>query len=478
MTANANWYFPLLAHKAGVRTFDVSSGMNYVSVKDQVVRATVLVNSLLQCKLFDGERKQYDVVVIGAGVAGVAAASHAAGHGLKVLVLEGADERFPLQKKCTSRHVSFSMYDWPEAHAAKGVFPSLGDMPVKSEAGFFFPCSVLSEHPVPASELVTGWDREIEGYKYPSGSIRWEFGVKVTPPSYRGNALLVDDRDADAVTIHFRHTNGRDTYAVAKVLIFATGIGTERTVPNTEKPGSPYQPPSFWSDLDDAPWQEDVDLSERTAFLSGNGDGAIQDFLKIVYRKAAINLLALVEACKLSLGQMARIVSAERHVARQLMWNTPVTEAYAALQVVFDEIVAEVLAAHKDPLDVGIAEQTCPKIVWVAETAEPAKQRIVFSKTYALNRFLATLTLAKLRDSPKLRLVAGQTNSVHKDEKGVHRCKTSSGTEYRSDFAPLLRHGVDKNTGLGSSADYFGLRSALAGAPLPFKPSDFPVKPI
>lgn len=199
-----NWHFPLIAHKAGVRTFDLSSGMNYVSMKDQVVRATALVNCLVQCKVFAGNKTPYDVVVVGAGAAGVAAACHAAGHGLNVLVLESAMERFPLQKQCTSRHVSFTMYDWPEAHASTGIFPSLGDLPVKSTGNMFFPCQVTDKNPVIARELVKAWDKRIDDHVFSKGGITWTFGAVVQQPRATSGVFLLDKVGRKTVDIVYK----------------------------------------------------------------------------------------------------------------------------------------------------------------------------------------------------------------------------------------------------------------------------------
>lgn len=469
-----NWHFPLIAHKAGVRTFDLSSGMNYVSMKDQVVRATTLVNCLIKSNVFSGPRAAYDLVVVGAGAAGVAAACHAAGHGLHVLVLESAKERFHLQKQCTSRHVSFSMYDWPEAHASAGIFPSLDDLPVKSTAGLFFPCEVTQKDPVVAQELVRAWDKRIDTHVFEPGAIVWKFGAVAEAPPAAGNVLLIDESTQKTRTIKYRQ-DVSDHTVTTRIIIFATGIGIERSVPGSSDLAQPYHPPPFWSDLTNPPWESGKDVSDKTVVISGAGDGAIQDFLKVIYRERAKDLLLLANECKLKPQQLSRIVSAERHVGRQLLWDTSAQEAHSALQIVYDEIAKTLLRRKQLPIDLDSLLATCPKIVWVANTTDISKKHITFSKSYPLNRFLATLTLAMLHASPKLELVAGEIASVDACADGSYSCTMNGGRIIRSNFLPLLRHGVEKSLGLGKNKGYFGLRTALAGAPLPFKPSDFPI---
>ena len=382
-------------------------------------------------------------------------------------------ERFPLQKQCTSRHVSFTMYDWPEAHASTGIFPSLGDLPVKSTGNMFFPCQVTDKNPVIARELVKAWDKRIDDHVFSKGGITWTFGAVVQQPRATSGVFLLDKVGRKTVDIVYKMGSAKKTITT-KIIIFATGIGVERSVQGGKTSAAPYLPPPFWSDLPNPPWENEKDFSNETVVLSGAGDGAIQDFLKVVFREQAKDLLLLVKKCGLTPKQLASIVSAERHVSRQLLWETSGSEAHAALQAVYDEIVEKLLKRPKSPIDLAPMLEICPKIVWVASTADTTRKRIVFSKCYALNRFLATLTLAMLRDSPKLKLIAGKVTQVDVAPDASYVCETSAGL-ICSIFPPLLRHGVDKSYGLGNNSGYFSLRMALAGAPLPFKPSNFPV---
>jgi hypothetical protein len=486
-----NWHFPLLAHKAGVRTFDLSSGMNYISMKDQVVRATTLVNCLHTCGLFTkGTKADFHLTVVGAGVAGVSAACHAAALGWKVLVLEQGDTRFSLQKQCESRYVSFSMYDWPEAHASVGKFPELDDLPVKSAPGPSIVCKVDHDKPVLAKTLVEAWDQQIDTED--DKRITWKFKTKVIPPGRsNGLSLSSDQHIVPYVEVKYQNVNNRTNPAqylkTTQIIIFATGIGVETTVQNIDPKEHAYGPPAFWTDFPRPPWEPGIDHSDKELVIAGAGDGAIQDVLKVIYQDRSDNLLNLAARCGLKKSELARILSAERHVMRQLIWNTPKAEAFSGLQQVIDEIVAELLQRKKnkapgksgDFLNAQALLPRIPKIHWIASSVSDDKKRIVFSKCYALNRFLATLTLALLENDimpggAKLNLVQGKIQRVGK-QNGRYVCQLDDGkTEFGSDFPPLIRLGIEKGPGLGNNADYLSLRKALASVPLPFKPSNSP----
>lgn len=95
---SASWS-PLIAHKAGVRLYNLSAGLNYVSIKDQTVRACALIDSIKAAGWLGRSTPivddTYDLLVVGAGAAGVTAAWRAASYGLNVLVVEAADSPFP-----------------------------------------------------------------------------------------------------------------------------------------------------------------------------------------------------------------------------------------------------------------------------------------------------------------------------------------------------------------------------------------------
>jgi hypothetical protein len=473
---SGNWYFPLIAHKAGVRTFDLSSGMGYVSMKDQVVRATALVNCLIRCDIFKKCNGDYDVVVVGAGVAGVSAACYAAGHKLKVLVLESAEQLFPLQRDCHTRYVSFSMYDWPEAHANEGVFPHLNNLPVKSKAGTFLPCKVDVNAPATAASLVEKWTTNVGKItKRFASKLEWVYSATVQPPTGVGRFTLRVN-GSDPVSVKYKK-DGITSVVETKVLIFATGIGLEQKVPDSKPKNAPHGPPDFWSDMESPPW-EDIEHTGKRVVIAGAGDGAIQDFLLVVFRERAANLLALVGECGLSAEQRARIVSAERHVMRLLMWNTPSKEAFGALQTVIDSIVDEVLVHTPDPIGVLDSIQKSPYIDWIASDSMPIKKQIVFSKCYSLNRFLATLTLRVLKNkaSSRIRVFKNRLNSVHASGKQFICCLDGKKKiQLTSDYRPLIRLGIDRKASLSKSESYSKLRMAMASVPLPFKPADFPV---
>ncbi len=74
---------PLLAYKVGPNLFDLSSQMHNVSMRDQMQRAVVLAEALVAGNQFALPDSSNHVLIVGAGVAGVAAGIVLARHGLK-----------------------------------------------------------------------------------------------------------------------------------------------------------------------------------------------------------------------------------------------------------------------------------------------------------------------------------------------------------------------------------------------------------
>lgn len=93
-------WFPLIAHKVGLRLYNLSAGLSYVSIKDQVVRACSLIDSLNgagMLKSTSSDTGAFDVLVIGAGAAGVTAGWRAASLGMRVCMVEKSGAPFSAQ---------------------------------------------------------------------------------------------------------------------------------------------------------------------------------------------------------------------------------------------------------------------------------------------------------------------------------------------------------------------------------------------
>jgi hypothetical protein len=468
----------LLAHKAGVRTFDLSSGMNYVSMKDQLVRAITLIDSLknagaLELGKFVGSKSKgnFDLVVVGAGVAGVTAATYANDLGYSVLLTEKSDSPFRLQKKCTSRYVSFTMYDWPEPFANVGIFPSMKDQPVKKLNQLnpkSLVCEVNSPVPVQAAILANDWTKNLEE-KLANKAVDFELSlnteVLANPKSTKTDLFTTG---AKTIDVTLREIGQVERKVTTQVLVFATGIGIEKTVSD----GTVMQPvQAFWEDMVNPPWAS-FD-PQKTAVISGSGDGSIQDFLKICFRDDSDNLLKLVENLT-SPSQRMKILAAERHAAREILWAVKKEEVYESLQSVYTEVVQSIETAELLEIKKLISkhEHYRPKIVWIFQKV--INRVPIFSKSYPLNRFLATLTL-RILDRKSCEILEGELVKVsHGENAWDCTVSTSNGSKkLESNFEPMIRHGVNSFASLGNNENYAMLRNALAGAPLPFKPHGY-----
>lgn len=470
-SATPSW-FPLVAHKVAARTYDLSSGLNYVSVKDQVVRACALIDSLNVAGMLPNPYRStnidYDLIVVGAGAAGVSAAWRAGKLGARTLVVEKGEGPFPLQRSCTHRHISFSMYDWPETFATAGPFPSLGDEPVScgdpaknEDSGF--PCVSDSWKPKFASELVREWDAQLA--KFPI-SCDWKFETKAEPKLFNQGSLGQDPGFVAVTLTREAGTGGIEDIKACNVVI-ATGIGIERDLP-----GSSYQPVSFWRDDARVPWAVKGNADGLRVVVSGSGDGAIQDVLKSLLSVEDGNLISVAEALfprtKLA-GVKARIQAIERHAERQLLWGVSDDAVYKGTQAAYQAIVSGIsVKSLRSWKKKYVSDQPKPYVEWVMTRAR------VFTKTYPLNRLLATV-LAHEEFGAYVSFREGMLERVIESHDGSPWiCTLDSGADLTSHYPPMLRHGIESSAANAySNDDLKALRTAISRAPVPFKPFDF-----
>lgn len=260
----------LLALKVAPNVFDLSSGLAHVSMRDQVVRARLLVRDLVA----SGEpcRK---LLVVGAGIAGISVATAGAAAGVEVLVVDTNTMPMALQEKVTSRYVGPFMYEWPfEVFADQSYPPS--DPRLWPTPDVDTP-TWMSTAPLPANVL----GNEVRNWLHARLASGW--GSKPSP------RLLMRTAPASvkAFVLAFRTAPGttaavfqgqlwprpmRRTVTFAPdFVVLAAGLGQEEVVLPGGLAGVP-----FWSnDTLKAPT-----VTSQTTGIFGSGDGALQDVLR------------------------------------------------------------------------------------------------------------------------------------------------------------------------------------------------------
>lgn len=477
-TPSPSW-FPLIAHKAGVRLFNLSAGLNHVSIKDQVVRACALVDSLNAANFLDNgpvAGNAYDVVVVGAGAAGVTAAWKAAALGRRVLVLEKAHTPFAALLTCTDRTISFSMYDWPESFCTAEHFPSLRGEPVsgmKTDEGDF-PVYSSSDEPQPANMYAAQWlarlglSGNIRCQSKAKHSIEWNFHV-IANVQRAPDSLL--SRPVSSLAIKLHPIDSADPHHLARtvnaaIVILATGIGLERTV------AGGYNPPPFWSNDLSAPWHMPAIQPKQPRpgiLISGAGDGAIQDALKSLFRKDIRNLIPVADELipnREGAVIKQKLLAAERHIERQLAWGIDDIEAYRSLQRVYDNIAAAISRERIEKWRKKYLREDI-HIDWLLGNAG------VFTKAYPLNRFLASI-LKRSELSHLLTCHHKSLTSIHGAGQAGWMCHTDTGTSFFTPHPPLVRHGIEVyDTDLPEDYTLNAIRIALSRSAPPFKPAGY-----
>ncbi len=107
------------AYRVAPSFYILGGSLAPVSIRDQMVRGQWLVERLWEKQLVSpaeaekGPVSDLPVVIVGAGVAGVAAALTAARKKVLTWVFERERMPFSLQAGCTTRWIDPTQYDWP-----------------------------------------------------------------------------------------------------------------------------------------------------------------------------------------------------------------------------------------------------------------------------------------------------------------------------------------------------------------------------
>jgi hypothetical protein len=398
---------PMLAYKVGPNLFDLSSQMHNVSMRDQMHRAVALAEALVEGKQFTQVNSSNQVLIVGAGVAGVSAGIVLARHGVEVLIIDSSpDAPFALQRKVTARYVGPYMYEWPlEVFTSQRLPPDPHTALAQWKTPYDPPLSFGAADPAQPATLVKDWDKQLVQAVQGSGG---KLCVQRPGNSSQANAAIVRWLAAQRQALSNNATFAPHPVCMAggsfwgpsaplagpfipRFVLLAGGMGSEtHALPDANgvkvKHGMP-----FWGNdhLLDAHCGKP---SPPHVAIFGGGDGALQDTLRALTRHdhplKTWDLLLSTDKLGLFAGCQQRILALEQQHAQVSVWerfdlqrvdaNKKLDDAYRKLAkdlAQFPHVVDSVIDLLRDDV----------KSVLLCVREQH------FSKAYALNRFLVHL---------------------------------------------------------------------------------------
>jgi hypothetical protein len=271
----------------------VASGPAPISIRDQYHRGITLVERLHESEEISATRP---LLIVGAGVAGVAAAIRAATLGVPTHLCDRATQPFRLQRDALSRHIDPCVYDWPVDHFDQGLAP-----PIHAPA-------LLNLKADMASAQAVRWTQALrDAVRQFGGRLAYHPDIGIKPI-----AVLKNSRTgAEWLRVRLGATETREFAAV----IWAASSKFEKTRLMSE--GASPQPifEGIWF------WAADEVVSLGRAdrvLISGAGDGALQDYLRAVTGRDDVReILAQLPIPDVTLR---RLQSAEDRAHRGRVW--------------------------------------------------------------------------------------------------------------------------------------------------------------
>jgi hypothetical protein len=420
----------VLAYKVAPNMFDLSTGLSHVSLRDQLIRGATLVRDLIAARLLTGGD---ELLIVGAGAAGVSAAQQAGTVGCRSLLLDTADAPFGLQANVKTRYVGPYMYEWPwDIHADQHFAPPATSLLHHWNTATYAGLEINSSTPLTAAQLASHWQNQLGAWVRAPGS---KLSVLTKIDSNTSLRALKAWRRRQRFwipgprTLHFdgiswpNGSKARESIN-PKFIILAAGFGSERVT--WEGPSGEIKGPLFW-DTDKLSGLSCGFASKPTIVILGGGDGALQDALRCVYPhtqplETMRDLLSFPGVPADFQSVHAGLLLAEQQHAATRTWTSGTSQATesASLQQAYLAILqtlaarANVRAAMLDTLRSDVA-----RVVLVVREKN-------LGKAYSLNRFLILL----LAECLKLQAAPGKVefelkfNSVAADITGAIGSRT------------------------------------------------------
>ncbi|KQW87184.1 hypothetical protein ASC94_27640 [Massilia sp. Root418] len=504
----------LLALKVAPNVFDLSSGQQHVSIRDQIIRAQMLVRDLCEA-----DPRHLQILVVGAGIAGVTAALEASAQGQTVVVADTEKEAFSLQRGAPQRFVGPFMYEWPSSFFDDQSYPPRNS----SDWG-------------PASPITPAWSskKPLSGTALAAQLVSWLDGVKGNPalvsalyplwkaPQWWMEATAASvaaavkrfaaqtgaatQRRIDGVggghvepcEIHLRRAGSIDTrHFMPDYILLGAGLGEENVaLPQLliAAPGSkPVEGPRFWG----ADNLLDAGTPDRNIGIFGGGDGALQDALRALTGlghplEMIWKMEKDAEVSRLLLKARERLLAMEQQSRLIATW-TAGQGAYAGLDRACRALAVSLCRkpAMRRALLACLRKGSGVVSQFVRESH--------FGKTYLLNRFLMHLLIACRARAGRAEWRGRMDYECHFGAEAAHSLAPLSGYRFRTDLKPLaalyenatcgadipsagrsydfhevaVRFGITRGTTPGSqmvtlSGKGLTTRTSLARIPVPF----------
>lgn len=420
---------PLLACKIAPRQFDLSYRFSSISLRDQIVRAQMLIRTLVEQGLVSRDTPQVDaefeLLIVGAGAAGLAAANEASMHGVSfVLIEKGDDAPGGVLRSSAKRYVSTAMYEWPHPNHTEHDFPLakphlLGHDKASPTLPLDFtePVTVgdfgkrLVEELLPSlKKWKLNYSKFVRKLPLRSREIfirraRLSNASKTSLKATLNGRVSVHGTPLDKVALpHITLITGPGAPLRPlkfQYVIYAVGFGieTKHYSDNKLSPYPGYDHRSFWEpDL-----LPEVNLgfskAPRVGIL-GSGDGALQDALRCLVDPKWPHPLAVWDALlkcpqdgrpRLKHSRnvekaLGRIAAADTYTTAGAIWSHR-THIFESLDEVFKDIVCELMELEGSKLKKAIGSVLRKDVKSVTIITRHG----YFTKAYALNRFLAYL---------------------------------------------------------------------------------------
>lgn len=418
----------LLANKCAARTFDISSGMVYASMRDQIVRAQLLIRDLNKCD--PSARK---ILIVGAGVAGISAATCAESLGLQAIVVESKPGPLHLQENVHKRMVGPFMYEWPSVLSKSQSYPpALNCLGAAIESTPTWSSKApMSAHDF-ANEMLTWCASVSSGLSY--RMFHYDCVADDTKQYVREFAAAHSKLGEAGAKIKSPPIKLPDnTTFEPDYVVLAVGMGTEcvHLIAGTENDPTSVKGVPFWQD-DDLRNSPNMDWHVG---VFGGGDGALQDILRLITKFD--HPLQLIQ----------ELNSGADNIAEQLNGVMPELEAL--------EQQSRLYATWSSGSIYDLIDVECERICSLLARESKVKQKVLdqlrdgvgtatlvhrggnFGKAYLLNRFCVHLIEKCLPPTGMLGKVAytripnTQADRANTNRLGMHEVELSNGSILR-----------------------------------------------